>query len=866
MMVELAGRMLGRYEIGSLLGAGGMGSVYRARDTELKRDVAIKVLADAAEGDPHRLERFHREIRTVASLDHPNILEIHDFGQADGVAYAVMELLKGRDLRQLIRRRLLPVDKGLEIAVAVAEGLGAAHHQGVLHRDIKPENIFVTSDGTVKILDFGLARHVSPSTPDADTVSIESNLTTPGTVVGTTAYMSPEQVRGHDLDARSDIFSLGCVLYEMFSGVQPFHRGSRADTMSAILNEQPPAISETRTDLPPAIELIIGQCLNKDPEHRFDSARDVAFALGALSQSQSGVQEEDEDTFPLPKSAVKWLSVVAVVAAVVGGGLWGSRRFVPPELPAQKHLAVMAIQAGSTDPALRQLADGVTETLAADLALLEEQTRGVLWILPRHIARSRDIDRIEWIQKRYSVSIAVTGTLDREGDLLRLDLQLIDPVTGRELRSIPIEGSLGNLPALQRDPFLGVADALGVEVGDEVSARLAAGATNVTAAYESYLRGLGILSENPTEEEFDLAVALLEETTSLDPLFAASRVALGSAYFQRFQSTEDESALASAINELETAAATAGRPELAHRALARILSATDRTDEAVNELEHAVTIAPRSAEAHVELALAQQSLGRYEEAEQTFLRAIYLREGYWPGHFYLARLYQLQGENEAAVSQFRVIIDQAPENVAGYNNLGMAYYYLGRFQEAERIWQESFELDPNYPAASNLGSMYFDQARFQDSASMFEQALEIIDTDYAVWGNLGYAYKYGPRPQRSVEPFRRAIELAEEERFERPHDPELLVDLATYHSGLGDVERSLQLLDEAIALDPEDPPTIATIAGTFEDLGERERALEWVAKALEKGVKRSRFETRPSLRSLVADERYQRLIVTARDN
>ncbi len=278
------GSRLGPYEILSPLGAGGMGEVYRARDAKLGRDVAIKVLPERLAADPESLSRFEREARAVAALSHPNILAIHDFGTDGGVTYAVMELLEGQTLRAALSGGALPVRKATDIAREIARGLAAAHERGIVHRDLKPENIFVTRDGRVKILDFGLAKSVSVGAAPAETRSpTVSSYTEPGTVLGTVSYMSPEQVRGEPLDSRSDIFSFGAVLYEMLSGKRAFEKGTVAETMTAILREEPPEIAGSARAIPPGLERVLRHCLEKSPESRFQSSSDAAFALESLT-------------------------------------------------------------------------------------------------------------------------------------------------------------------------------------------------------------------------------------------------------------------------------------------------------------------------------------------------------------------------------------------------------------------------------------------------------------------------------------------------------------------------------------------------------------------------------------------------------
>ena len=310
-----SGTRLGPYEILSPLGAGGMGEVYRARDAKLGRDVAIKVLPADLAGDPEALSRFEREARAVAQLSHPNILAIHDFGRQGETAYAVMELLEGETLRARLAHGALPARKAADLAAQVANGLAAAHEKGIVHRDLKPENVFVTHEGRVKLLDFGLVKiSGQPASPESRTLSVE-RLTGPGIVMGTVGYMSPEQVRGEAVDHRSDIFSLGAVLYEMLAGRQAFGRKTAAESVAAILKEEPPEIAAAGSDPSPALQRIVQHCLEKKPSERFQSARDIAFDLQALSGSAiaSGVR----GAVFTRKGWQPWLVIATVLALAV---------------------------------------------------------------------------------------------------------------------------------------------------------------------------------------------------------------------------------------------------------------------------------------------------------------------------------------------------------------------------------------------------------------------------------------------------------------------------------------------------------------------------------------------------------------------
>jgi Tol biopolymer transport system component len=317
-MVLPIGDRLGRYEILGPLGAGGMGEVYRAKDTELERDVAVKVLPEKVSEDPTRLRRFEREVKSLASLSHPNILEIHDFGRDGEIAYAVTELLEGETLRERLGRVTLGWRAAATMGACIADGLAAAHERGVVHRDLKPENLFLTPDGRMKILDFGLARVAESTGPEVKTEGLEETVTTQGAVLGTAGYMSPEQVQGEPADHHSDIFSLGCVLYEMVAGQRAFDGESGADTMAAILTEEPPDLPSVTAVAPPALEHIVRRCLAKSPEARFQSAADLAFALRTVL-TVSGIRRTDLGA-PAPRRRRRSL-FIGVAGMLFGGAL-----------------------------------------------------------------------------------------------------------------------------------------------------------------------------------------------------------------------------------------------------------------------------------------------------------------------------------------------------------------------------------------------------------------------------------------------------------------------------------------------------------------------------------------------------------------
>src|SRR5438093_2135854 len=321
-MTLAAGTKLGPYEILAPLGAGGMGEVYRARDSRLGRDVALKVLPESFSKDPDRLRRFEQEARAASQLNHPNIVTVHDFGTYEDAPYAVQELLEGETLRERLRTGALPASKAVEYGIQVARGLAAAHEKGIVHRDLKPENLFLTSDDRLKILDFGLAKLTAAEGPVAeqDGLPTVTQATAAGIVMGTLGYMAPEQARGQTVDQRADIFALGAILYEMLSGASAFKRGSSADTMSAILKEDPPELP-SGSKVPPVLERIVRRCLEKQPNQRFQDVSDVAFALEALSGTASHLVDAAVQTRPLPRWTQRHLWPAWLAGAVAGAAV-----------------------------------------------------------------------------------------------------------------------------------------------------------------------------------------------------------------------------------------------------------------------------------------------------------------------------------------------------------------------------------------------------------------------------------------------------------------------------------------------------------------------------------------------------------------
>ncbi len=550
----MIGSKLGPYCIIELLGAGGMGEVYRARDDRLGRDVAIKVLPKAVADNPDRLARFEREARALAALSHPNILAIFDFGREEGVAYAVTELLEGKTLRQRFEHERLPWRRSVEILAAIAEGLAAAHGKGIFHRDIKPENIFLTADGRVKVLDFGLAR-IEQSLPEAEGTTVTDPGTEMGTVLGTIGYMAPEQVRGQSADARSDIFALGCLLYEMLSGKRAFSRATSMETMAAILTDPAPEVNVSGVDVSTELNQIVARCLEKNPGERFQSASDLAFHLRTLLTGHA-------------------------TACTDSGKLVAAAKQTSPSI------SVLPFANLSSDPEQEYFCDGITEEIITALSKirgLRVISRNSAMILKGTKKPTREIGEL------LNVEQVLEGSVRKAGNNLRITIQLIDVVTDAHLWADCYAGTLDDVFDIQEKVALATANALRVRLSshdrDQMSSRPVADAR----VLDCYLRARHEVLFC-TKESFGKALRLLQQ--GLDTLGEHSLLHLGLAqihyYGVEYFMEPRDAALRSAADF--TRRVQADEPQLAHALFAKLERFTGSQLKSVRNLEDAVAV------------------------------------------------------------------------------------------------------------------------------------------------------------------------------------------------------------------------------------------------------------------------------------
>jgi serine/threonine-protein kinase len=771
-MSLVPGTLLGPYEIVAPLGAGGMGEVWRARDSRLGREVAVKVLPAEFAADPERLKRFEREARATAALSHPNILAVHDVGSHDGVPYLVEELLEGESLRERLDRGGLTVSEALRIACEIAKGLAAAHEKGIVHRDLKPGNVFLTGDGTVKILDFGLAKLVPTVAADeAETLTQAAAATTKlGGVLGTAAYMAPEQARGRPVDQRADVFAFGVVLYEMLAGERPFKGATGTEVMAAILTDEPASLP---AGVPPGLAAVVTRCLEKDPDRRYQRGSELRAALEAV---QSGTVAERVGA----GSRRWWLTAAVVLAAAIAGvaalDLGGLRTWVVAGIagPAPSiKLAVLPFANLSGDPEQEYLSDGLTQEMITQLGRLHPQALSV--IARTSVMRYKKGDTpIDEIGRELGVDYVLEGGAQLEAGRIRISAELIHVEDQVQLWADSYERELSGILALQSDVARQVAGALALKLLPAERTRLTSDRTVNPEAYDAYLKGsyhwqkLTPTDIDTAERYFELA---LEKDPSYEPAFEGQ--AWVWAARQQMGITAPGEAGPKAKAAAERAIALDDSAAGAHQALAVVRSWTEWDwAGAEPEWRRALELDPNSASTHAYYAHFLANLGRADEAAPHAERALELDPFNALFHAMYGVVLQYQRRWDESVAAARTALSLQPDMPVAHGVLQDAYIAEGMRDEQLADQRERIARDPERVAAFEQGlaegGYEGAQRRIADLlAARYEKARGIPDAGartvfMPVW--IAWRYLDAGDPERAID----WLEVAYE-----AHDPSL---------------------------------------------------------------------------------------------
>ena len=852
---------LGHYVVLGPIGSGGMGEVYVARDPKLGRKVAIKLLPVRMSGERDTLTRFTQEARSASALNHPNIVTIHEVGASEGTPFIVMEYIEGQDLRTLINGGPLPVSKVLDIGAQIADGLAAAHERGIVHRDLKPENIMLTRDGFVKILDFGLAKIVAPTSDDTEnTLQLEMPGTNPGTILGTVGYMSPEQATGRRLDFRSDQFAFGAILYELVTGDAAFEGETAIDTLSAILHHDPQPVTRATARAPIQLSDLIRRLLAKAADDRYSSTRDLARELRLLRDrvvaEESGFHKSQPT--PVPQKSVIAIVAAVVIAVVVTIVVLITRTPpgpTPPSTTAQvpavkKYLAVMRFKDLTGDATGQLVVDGFAETLTARLAHYPAVQ------VMRPSASEPEPNDASKAARDLGANLVLTGSMMRDGDRIRVTYTVIDPGTKREWRDL-VEGSVTNLFGVQDD------------VADSVARNLDLGESAIRIALDPavsqrrYLEALGHLRRYDKEESLDSAIEILEELGASPSVQAA----LARAYLGKFQITKQPQLAAAAGRAAERA--LEGDPQSidVNVTLGELRRQTGRYPEAVTAYLLVLSQQPSNADAVLGLAETYRASGDFKSAEAQYKRAIELRPNYWGGYSKLGGFYYTRSRYPEAIQQFQKVITLVPDSERGYNNLGAIYQRIGHYDEAIGVFQRSIQRKPSAQGYSNLGTCHYFLGQFREASVAYQKAVDLTPRHFVFQRNLGDAYRWIPgEAEKARRAYERAVELCDEAIRINPADSRAHVTRASALAKLGRSREARASILRALEIEPQhasnlyEAATIANIGGSEDD------ALARIEQALRLGYNADDMLRDPELANLKKNGRLEAVIAEFRSN
>jgi serine/threonine-protein kinase len=740
-----------------------MGEVYRAMDSRLDREVAVKVLPSHLAQDPGALARFKREVRALAALSHPNILNLYDFGGEGDVRFAVMELLEGETLRSRIAQTPLAWREAVEIGVAVAEGLSAAHAKGIIHRDLKPENIFLTSDGRVKILDFGLARVKPVISAPFDSLA----RTAPGIVIGTVGYMSPEQVRGEEVDAPGDIFSFGCMLHEAMTGQRPFARHTPQETMAAILKDDPPkppkpAGAGRRTSR--ELERIIARCLEKQLTSRYQSAQDLAGDLKAVLNGSEISSRLTAHALPRRRRAV-WITTILTSLIVVAAlYLWlrlGMGQRIEPEMERADSvryeidsIAVLPFINTAADARMDYLADGITESLIQSMSQLPKMrvmARGTVFTY-----KGREVDPRQ-VGATLKVRAVVLGRVQRQGDQLLIEAELVDTADGSQLWGNQYRRLSDDLLVAQEEIAREISEKLRPRSNGEQWQPLARRATGNRAAYHLYLMGHHLFYQF-TRQSQEKALGYFQQAVTLDPNYALAHAGIAEVY-------ADWSG-----QYLSPAEAMPKAKQAAQRALA--------ADETLAEAHHAMAMVKWWGD------------WDWVGAEREFRRALALNPNFVNALGYISIFLSHQGRFEESLREAQRAEQLDPLSAYAIYRVANIFYYSRQYDRMIEQCRKMVELNYSGAWASFahewLGRAFIQKGMREEAISEMRQAVALSRRDmHLSW--MGYIYAMAGRKSEARKILREMEEQAKRQRVSP-------VYIARIYTGLGDKKRALEWL------------------------------------------------------------------------
>jgi serine/threonine protein kinase/tetratricopeptide (TPR) repeat protein len=757
----MLGQRFSHYIIEEKLGEGGMGVVYRAHDERLQRDVALKFLGTMATVSSASHERALQEARAISALNHPNICTVYEVGEADGRPFIAMEFVEGRPLSLEIPSVGMSLEQVERYGMQLADALAHAHSRGIIHRDLKAANVIITTTGRAKVLDFGLSRRLEDGKNREGTTVLEQSLSSQHTFTGTLPYISPEVLKGQEADARSDIWALGVLLYEMASGRRPFRGGTAFELSASILHDRPPQITPA---LPAVLQSVIDKCLDKDPGQRYQSAAEVRAALEAastVSKTQDLVRSpEVEKETPL----FSWRSVLAVcLALALAGGLiytLRGRGTKKPGLPlpgAIQSVAVLPLDNLSGDPSQDYFADGMTDALITELSQIKK-----LRVISRTsvMQYKHTKEPLDQIAQELNVDAMVEGAVLRSGDRVRISAKLFQTNIEGALWAQTFERDFTDVLTLQSDVATAIARGIQVQLTSAEQSQLARSRSVVPEAYEDYLKGKYAF-EQRTPEGFQDALSYFQKAAEKDKTFAAAYAGLADTYLS--VSTYQVGSAETLVPKAKVAAETA------------------------------LQLDDRLAQAHTSLASIRFYHLEGGDIEGEYQRAIALDPGYAQGIHWYALYLAAAGRREESIREIRLAREIDPKSLIINANVGWCYYLAEDADHAEEAEKNTIQMDPSFVSAHGyLGQVYVMKKRYLEAISAFQTAVSLSPGDVAAQGDLAHGYAVAGK-QNDAEEILQGMQSLQGKKYVSAYD------FATAYAGFKDVNKTVEWLEKAYA-------------------------------------------------------------------
>ncbi len=840
--LAMKGQRFGAYEVISELGVGGMGAVYLARDLNLQRAVALKVLPDLFAQDADRLKRFKREAEMLARVNHVNVATLFDYDRAstNGPQFLVMEYVQGETLAERLARGALTVREAVPIFRQIAEALQAAHAQGIMHRDLKPANIKITPIGTIKVLDFGLAKPTRKEIPSAEPALVSGlrsdsqTLTQPQMILGTPGYMSPEQVRGdRELDQRTDWWAFGCMLYEALSGQNPFRSHSAADTQAAILNKEP----DWKTlplNTPPALIKLIHHCLAKDLSQRIGKADEV---------------------LPLLENVTE---------------------------PSRLTLAVIRLQRAAPQVGLA----------AACLVLLLGLYAGYLWLQPRPLAvlaviaepdaapceagRSEAIAKFvnDKLRDFRGVQLVSYPTSERSQPFLMIDADLTQAALTAEANTILkvaatdcLNGKMNIRYSLTNKQGASLAQGTAVDLSQMLlsvinTLQLQGNAASLQASDQDaeYYRALTLLDHYENEHSVNDAIALLQQLEKSEPTKGASiKAALGWGYYLKFYLSKSAVDKGEAVSYCDQATSSPSDNPDVFLLCGKVSVALGNIDKAISGFTQVLQKRSDDSDALLSLARAYEFKGDFQKAEEHYFRALALRPSYWDIHNQLGAFYFDRGEFQKAEGHWRKVTDLLDTNPCGFNNLGSALLYQEQYDLAIKAYRDALNRRPLTDTYQSLGVAYLFRGACEQALEAFRKGKELAPQDPEFWGAEGDALSCPPTPTNQAgQAYDQAIELLK--KSDLNGDADYLSLLAEWYARRNNKKLALQKIEEALSLEPHNYDCMVSAMKVYQLTHEPDKLMTQFSQAVQN--RKSLFEVKhdPLLKELLQQEKYRKLI------